>query len=566
MKFTNHFKLLSAAAFGLAIGSMSCTDNTFTYDESWIDDERVDSTEQGGQEDPGEEPTYSFQTMSKTVKINPDVRYQVLDGIGASDAWLPNKIGQYWTSKRNDIATLLFSQEIVNGQPKGIGLSTWRFNLGAGSEEQGDNSGISAVNNRMPSFVNGTADALVYDWNKCPGQRFFLQKAKEMGVESFVLFSNSPLVQYTKNGKAKSGAGARANIKDEYFDDYAEYMATVADHFVKEGYNISHISPVNEPQFNWNGDSQEGSGWQNSQVATLARELQKALDAKGISTKISLGETDSYKHMYGGADGRENTLKNFMSEDGNAYVGDLSRLDNIAGHSYWTDGNWKSMREHRATLAETAKQYNAKVWQTEWSMLASSDNHYGDNLSGTTTAWDIAQYMTEVMHNDFVVGGVTAWHYWTAMSIQCWSQLDRFMLINCVPGNIEHRPGEGNVDADFTQEGYIEPYRTLWALGNYSLFVRPGYQRIDLNMIDSESFFGNGWISPDGKTIVCVYTNRQAERGVKLKVDYHAFPSMPTKVMTYTTTETKDLQGKEWSTNWPVVCEPSSVTTVVYTL
>ena len=198
----------------------------------------MDSTQQVDPENPGDAPTYAFQTMSKTVKVNPDTRFQVIEGFGASDCWLPNKIGQYWTSKRNDLATLLFSQEIVDGQPKGIGLSTWRVNLGAGSEEQGDASGITSVNNRMPSYANGTADALTYDWNKCPGQRFFMQKAKEMGVESFVLFSNSPLVQYTKNGKAKSGAGARANLKDDYYDDYAVYMATVADHFVKEGYNI----------------------------------------------------------------------------------------------------------------------------------------------------------------------------------------------------------------------------------------------------------------------------------------------------------------------------------------
>lgn len=38
-------------------------------------------------------------------------------------------------------------------------------------------------------------------------------------------------------------------------------MAEVAKHYVDEGFSISHISPVNEPQYNWDGNGQEGSGW-----------------------------------------------------------------------------------------------------------------------------------------------------------------------------------------------------------------------------------------------------------------------------------------------------------------
>ena len=45
------------------------------------------------------------------------------------------------TGETNQIADWLFSTENdANGQPKGIGLSLWRFNVGAGSTEQGENS------------------------------------------------------------------------------------------------------------------------------------------------------------------------------------------------------------------------------------------------------------------------------------------------------------------------------------------------------------------------------------------------------------------------------------------
>lgn len=546
---------LSAAAMLLA--ACNSDDPDFSY---WLDgDEEIEDPSGTDPDAPKQEPVYDFQTMSKNVKIDPSVQYQTLEGIGASDCWLPATLGQYWSNK-DKMAELLFSQEIRGGQPQGIGLSMWRVNLGAGTEELGENSGIDEDNkyNRAPSYVNGTAGNLTYDWNKCPGQRYFMQRAKECGVEKFVLFSNSPLVQFTKNGKGKSNAGANANIKDEYYDDFADYMATVAQHFVNEGYDISHISPVNEPQYNWNGTNQEGSGWKNEQVARIARELQSALDSKNISTKISLGEAGAWDCLYEGENSRHNVLENFYTQGNSAYIGDLSRVDNICAHSYYTDGSWNGMIDARRKAAAAAAKYGAKLWQTEWSLLVVGTSHYVDKIE-ESDPWTIAQWMASVIHNDFVECNVTSWSYWTAMSVERWGQMDRFMLLNCVPTG-------GNYSNDFTTGGTVEDFPTLWVLGNYSRFVRPGFKRINLEMIDSEKFFGDAWISPDGKQIVCVYTNRQPERGVKVKVNYGAWPSAPASIWRYTTTLTKKLEGNECDPDFPVVCEPSSVTTIVYNL
>ncbi len=57
----------------------------------------------------------------------------------ASDAWSMQFIGLWPEEKQNQVADWLFSTENdANGQPKGIGLSLWRFNVGAGSAEQGE--------------------------------------------------------------------------------------------------------------------------------------------------------------------------------------------------------------------------------------------------------------------------------------------------------------------------------------------------------------------------------------------------------------------------------------------
>lgn len=59
--------------------------------------------------------------------------------------WFAEGIGKYWPEeKKQKIAQLLFSRQTDDkGNPLGIGLSGWRFNIGAGTQEQADKSGIS---------------------------------------------------------------------------------------------------------------------------------------------------------------------------------------------------------------------------------------------------------------------------------------------------------------------------------------------------------------------------------------------------------------------------------------
>src|SRR6185503_1377987 len=67
-----------------------------------------------------------------TLKIQIDSRtsFQTIDGFGASDAWQCQFVGENWPlDKRDHIADLLFSRDVdPQGNPKGIGLSIWRFN------------------------------------------------------------------------------------------------------------------------------------------------------------------------------------------------------------------------------------------------------------------------------------------------------------------------------------------------------------------------------------------------------------------------------------------------------
>ena len=178
------------------------------------------------------------------VTINPDIKHQKIEFFGAADAWSGNFVGKYWGEvQKLTVADYLFSQEVDEaGNPIGIGLTMWRVNLGAGTLEQ-VGADIYPYQRRAESYLS--VDGKSYDWGKCAGQEYFMQAAKERGCNQFILFSNSPLVQYTINGKGYAPTADSANLRDDCYDDYARYIVDVTEHLMQKGYNISYISPIN---------------------------------------------------------------------------------------------------------------------------------------------------------------------------------------------------------------------------------------------------------------------------------------------------------------------------------
>ena len=520
--------------------------------------------------------TYSLGKLSATVTVtqsqavltgtvDPQVTYQTMEGFSASDCWAPAVIGKYWTGSRDGIAELLFSREVEGNQPKGIGLSMWRSNLGSGSAEQGLDSNIGVENGangynyyrRAESYLNND---LSYDWTRCEGQRFFLDKAKDYGVESIVLFSNAPNVQFSRNGKGYSDSGHKANLKADCYDDFAAYMAKVAAQYIGWGYPVSHISPVNEPQYAWDGHDQEGSGWTNAEIAKLTKELNTALDNEGLANvKIVLAEAGDWEHAYKTKSPNEssNCIYSFFNASSENYVGNLSHVAPVfGGHSYWTDGTWNGMRSVRQSACDKAVENGISLWQTEWSMLGDGYSEFPGY--GESNEMDIALVMDKVIYNDLTVGNMTSWSFWTSMDVSRWSQLDRFMLIDFTPSG-------GTYSVDLSGEGTYKADATLWVLGNYSLFVRPGFKRIDVDIPNFDrTFFGTGFISPDGKRIVVVMSNLNA---ASMDFRLNLKGVSPTSLKSYTTTLRKNLQQQALeASRAEFTLEPNSVTTFVFDL
>lgn len=508
----------------------------------------------------GNIPEPEAADLTKQITINAATRYQTIDGFAASDCWVPNYIGKHWTeSAKEGIARLLFSPTVSSGQPQGIGLSMWRFNLGGGTAEQGYESKIEDKSRRAECFLqaNGTLD-----WTCQAGQQYFLAKAKEYGCKEFVMFSNTPPVQYTRNGKGYSAMGADSNLKDDCYAPFAGYMAEVAHHFKKQkGIEFTLISPVNEPQFNWNAPSQEGSGWKNSQIKRLTVELDKALEAKGLSnTKILLAEAADWEYTYkekSSAD-RSDVIRNFFDTSSANYVGNLGHvLPAIAGHSYWTDGSWSTLASTRSGVASAASARGLKVYQTEWCLLG--DGYNSDGYPGHEKAsyLDMALYMSKVIYHDLTAANASSWSFWTSVDMERWSQKCRFHLVKVTPS--------GGPYGDITESGTFESTKNLWVLGNYSLFIRPGYQRVDLKITNSSNaFFGSAYLSPGGDKLVAVYTNLTA-KSIGLDTRLEGTGKSIVEVKRYTTSQTDDLK-EETLTSDRCTIQPQSVMTLVYQL
>jgi hypothetical protein len=74
--------------------------------------------------------------------------------MSSSLAFVSCVAGALGPGKRRAIADLLFSTALdSSGRPQGIGLSGWRFNIGAGSAEQGKGSGIDDEWRRAECFL-----------------------------------------------------------------------------------------------------------------------------------------------------------------------------------------------------------------------------------------------------------------------------------------------------------------------------------------------------------------------------------------------------------------------------
>lgn len=436
-----------------------------------------------------------------TVTIDPSRQYQEMDNFGASDAWACQFVGQWPDAKKNAIADLLFSMDTTAmGAPRGIGLSLWRFNIGAGSADQGDSSEIKDEWRRAESFLLANGQ---YNWEQQAGQQWFLQAARERGVQQFLAFPNSPPVYLTKNGKAFASDG-QSNLAPESYDAFADYLARVVKGVADQtGIQFQYLSPVNEPQWDWSNGNQEGTPFRNDEIAGIARAINARFEAENLSTHIDVAEAGKINYLYTIADKpqRGQQIQTFFTEGSPNYIGDLSRVGKaVSGHSYFTTSPEQKAIGMREEVAQAvAAVPGLKYWMSEYCILGGNEGEIKGN--GRDLGMTSALYMARVIHHDLTVAQASAWQWWLAVS------------------PYDYKDGLVYIDKN-KADGNFYDSKMLWALGNYSRFIRPGAVRIEaITSTSTPPVYISAYFHPETQQITTVIINNSKEDyELKLKV------------------------------------------------
>lgn len=430
-----------------------------------------------------------------TIRL--DAERQAIENFGASDCWSFQKLGTWSMPNRNRVADLLFSQT------EGIGLSCWRFNIGGGITDQ--------INNPWRTAETFETAEGKYDWTRQAPERWFLGAARQRGVPRFLAFVNSPPGRMTRTGITYGRQGPdTTNLKPGFEGQYARYLVDILEHFrtnpdMGERIAFDYVSPVNEPNVEWNGRSQEGSRASNDDIKAMLRALDAELKKRKCPTEITGIEVSGLPPLYSviekmsAAHGARygNYVDEFL---GDKAIGGL--LNNrLSYHDYGSDLLKGQMVENRQAVRKKLDQYPGwKLWMSEYCVMTGAEGKGGNWRDLTmNTALDVAR----LIHLDLTLIGVTAWQWWTAVS----------------PVNYK----DGLIFTDWKKPGDAEsilPARLLWAIGNYSRFVRPGMRRIDVAGAENEilGLMGSAYKDEKARRVVAVYVNMSAEpRTVQLE-------------------------------------------------
>ncbi|MCU4743975.1 hypothetical protein OB955_15095 [Halobacteria archaeon AArc-m2/3/4] len=353
--------------------------------------------------------------------IDPDTECQPIDGFGASGAWWAQNVGG-WEDQRDSIADFLFTRE------KGIGLSIYRYNAMGGV--------MSDISNEWRTGETYEVAEREYDWSRDENARWVLQAANDRGVENFILFTKTPPARITRNNKTYADHGVDSNLDPEMYEQFARYLADITAHFRREeGIEFDWVSPINEPEWDWEDGTQEGSPYTVAQVLELSKTILAVFDEENVRADLLLPEAGSWDFISG--NGR-NYADRLLTDP---VLGDT--LSVLAAHSYW------SSDEERAEAGRAMATYpETRIWQTEWCEME----------PGRDLGMDFALDLVNTVHSDLTIAGASSWQFWLSVS------------------KVDYTDGLIYVDTD-TRD--VTPAKALWAFGNYTRFIRPGAVRID---------------------------------------------------------------------------------------
>ncbi len=416
--------------------------------------------------------TFSVFTnkRTQTIGVNKYETHQTFETFGTSSCWWSQTISDEETAR--EIARLLYDDET------GLGLDVYRYNIGGGEADNPD-CRIWDRTRRTESFyvLNTETGEYEYDFTRDKNARRMLDMAVEYGAEEIILFCNSPHFSMTVSGHASGGLEPNvSNLPKENYDEFVDYVLTIADWFVAEGYPITAISPINEPQWSWGGEwvGQEGCHYSADEAVELLELFAVTMKERKSPYKLSGPESGELSPGY-----YEYIDKFFASGILNEFC------DTYSGHSYWIDN-----RVDLKTMAgdKFRNEYpDKKLEMSEWCELP---------MTIDSTTIDSGLYMANIIIQDLNLLGAVSWQSWTAVN------------------------GDGVLDI---VNGELIKYNRYYAYKHFSQFIEEGMTRVTvMDSFEDKSSIASTAFRGDGETVMILVNNAEESKDIRLCGNYNS--------------------------------------------
>ncbi|KAJ9455499.1 hypothetical protein DIPPA_10927 [Diplonema papillatum] len=468
------------------------------------------------------------------VVVHADNPYQVIGGFGATDSAAVGDVGECLEGDlRETVAKLLFSTtRDASGHPEGIGLSAWTYRIGAGSARTDE----GPSNRRFDTFLTddwrsyGLADSRAYDFSRSPGRSWFLHSAVRYGVEQFVAASYAPPYPLAPSGTTQGGDACSLWTEDDTLlaGEYATYLAVVLAHFNTAGVAFNQLCPVRATHSG--GGDGEGCRYTNAELLALLQCVDLALTAEGLDCQISGPAPLTIDFLTTVVHGREESSDVIASVFGSRSVVPPARFRTISAASYfscWPHGDrLVSTRERLAAVLNTlVQQYGISFSVSEYSVTPPYDDpRIPAGMLAETSAEPTdtpgeagmrrALWAARVISTDLQISGASEW-YW---------------------GDAASSPGDPPGALLEVADGKAAATKCFWALGHFSLFVRPGMRRVKTTRGDSQvvrdgtrELLACAFMR-DSRFVAVFVNNAHAEHRVRLSLKGcpHAFAGLST--------------------------------------
>ena len=442
---------------------------------------------------------------TQTIGLNEYETHQTFETFGTSSCWWSQTISDEETAR--EIARLLYDDET------GLGLDIYRYNIGGGEADNPD-CRIWDRTRRTESFyvLNPETGEYEYDFTRDANARRMLDMAVEYGAEEIILFCNSPHFSMTASGHASGGLTDYAsNLPKENYDEFVDYVLTIADWFVAKGYPVTAISPINEPQWSWGGEwvGQEGCHYSADEAVELLELFAVTMQERKSPYKLSGPESGELSPGY-----YEYIDKFFASEILNGFC------DTYSGHSYWIDNRYdlKTMAGDKFRNEYPDK----KLEMSEWCELPMT-------LDPTTI--DSGLYMANIIIQDLNLLGAVSWQSWTAVN------------------------GDGVLDII---NGELVKYSRYYAYKHFSQFIKEGMTRITvMDSLEDESSIASTAFKGDGETVLILINNAEESKNIRLCGFYDSMDVYRTDKQT----NCEKIHSGEFTKN--ITLSGKSITTIV---